>query len=406
MKIKFVDLAGQNREISERVERDLKQLHARTAYIGGEYVEQFEREFAQFLGVKRAVAVANGTDALRMALLAIGIGPGDDVVTVPMTFIATAAAIAQTGARPVFVDIDAATGNISIPALRKFLEDRASKSANNGHHTVRAIVPVHLYGLPAQMAELKAIAEESNVKIVEDACQAHGARLKTADGWAMAGTVGDVGCFSFYPGKNLGAWGDGGAVVTNNEEIAHRVSLLSNHGRLSHYAHEVCGYNSRLDSMQAVVLRAKLERLADWNQRRREIAASYREMLAPLDVELFTEPAGLESCYHLFVIRSPKRDAIRTALLQNEIECGIHYPLPLHLQPALGYLGYRSGDFPISESVGDSVLSLPMHPHLTHDEISRTVEVVADALGDASDEPAETTNPASLRENNLSPSDT
>ena len=381
MKIKFIDLAAQNLEISERVAFELESVHSATSYVGGHQVESFEREFAEFLNVKRVVAVANGTDALRIALMALGIGPGDEVVTVPMTFIATAASIVQTGARPKFVDIDPATGNMSIPALRSFLESlpRTERRA------VRAIVPVHLYGLPAPIVELKEIAAEFNLKLVEDACQAHGARVRTADGMAMAGTFGDVGCFSFYPGKNLGAWGDGGAVATNDEELAQRVSLLSNHGRLSHYAHEICGYNSRLDSIQAAVLRAKLEKLDEWNERRRVVAAAYRELLAPLDAQPILEPADAQSCYHLFVIRSARRDAIRNALLQKEIECGIHYPVPLHLQPALAYLGYRAGDFPASEALADTTLSLPMHPHLDGQEILRTVETVASVLAQANE---------------------
>ena len=379
MKIKFVDLAGQNLEISERVAFEFESIHAATAYVGGHQVESFEREFAEFLKVKRVIAVANGTDALRIALLALGIGPGDEVITVPMTFIATAASIVQTGARPRFVDIDPATGNMSVTALRGFL----GSLPRNERRAVRAIVPVHLYGLPAPIVELKEIAAEFNLKLVEDACQAHGARVRTADGMAMAGTFGDAGCFSFYPGKNLGAWGDGGAVATNDEEIAQRVSSLGNHGRLSHYAHEICGYNSRLDSIQAAVLRAKLEKLAEWNERRRVVAAAYRELLAPLDAQPILEPDGAESCYHLFVIRSTRRDAIRNALLQAEIECGIHYPVPLHLQPALAYLGYRAGDFPASEALADTTLSLPMHPHLDGQEIMRTVEVVADVLAPA-----------------------
>ena len=299
MKIKFVDLAGQNLEIAERVAFELEAVHSATSYVGGHQVESFEREFAEFLNVKRVVAVANGTDALRIALLALGVGPGDEVITVPMTFIATAASIVQTGARPKFVDIDPATGNMSLPALRSFLE----ALPRNERRAVRAIVPVHLYGLPAPIVELKEIAAEFNLKLVEDACQAHGARVRTADGMKMAGTFGDAGCFSFYPGKNLGAWGDGGAVATNDDELAHRVSSLSNHGRLSHYAHEICGYNSRLDSIQAAVLRAKLEKLAEWNERRRVVAAAYRELLAPLDAHPILEPQGSESCYHLFVIQ-------------------------------------------------------------------------------------------------------
>jgi len=382
MKVKFVDLAAQNLEIAERVAFELDLVHSNTAYVGGVQVESFEREFAEFLNVKRVVGVANGTDALRIALLALDIGPGDEVITVPMTFIATAAAIVQTGARPSFVDIDPHTGNMSVPALRSYLESRSA----NERRAIRAIVPVHLYGLPASIAELKEVAAEFNLKVVEDACQAHGARVRTVGGMAMAGTLGDVGCFSFYPGKNLGAWGDGGAVATNDEEVARRVSLLSNHGRLSHYAHEICGYNSRLDSIQAAVLRAKLEKLAEWNERRRVVASAYRELLAPLDVRPILEPQGTESCFHLFVIRSARRDAIRNALLQNEIECGIHYPVPLHLQPALAYLGYRSGDFPASEALADTTLSLPMHPHLNGQEILRTVETINRALAQA-DEP-------------------
>jgi dTDP-4-amino-4,6-dideoxygalactose transaminase len=379
MRIKFINLAAQNQEIAARLSRDLEEIHARTAYVGGEQVEKFEQEFARYLGVKRSVGLANGTDALRLALLALEVGAGDEVITTPMTFIATAAAIVQTGARPVFVDIDPNTCNISLPALHKTLADKSPAERAK----IKAIVPVHLYGMPTEMFELKEIADEFKLKIVEDACQAHGARILSADSWVRAGSIGDVSCFSFYPGKNLGAWGDGGAIATNDEELAQRVSLLSNHGRLSHYAHEICGYNSRLDSIQAAVLRAKLEKLDEWNQRRRIIASAYREMLASFDVQPIPEPANLESCYHLFVIRSAKRDFIRTTLIENEIECGIHYPVPLHLQPALSYLGYRTGDFPASEALADTVLSLPMHPTMTGVEVVRTVEVVAEALAPA-----------------------
>jgi dTDP-4-amino-4,6-dideoxygalactose transaminase len=376
MRIKFIDLAAQNLEIAERVTQELETIHAHTSYVGGDQIESFEREFANYLGVNRAVGVASGTEALRLALLGLGIGIGDEVITVPMTFIATAAAIVHTGARPVFVDIDSATCNISLTELRKTLEDKSATERKK----IKAIVPVHLYGMPVEMTELRQIADEFKLKIVEDACQAHGARLLTRGGWIKAGTIGEAGCFSFYPGKNLGAWGDGGAVVTKDEELANKITSLSNHGRLSHYAHEICGYNSRLDSIQAAVLRAKLERLDEWNQRRRVIAAAYQEMLAPLDVKPIVEPANLQSCYHLFVIRSSRRDLIRNTLLENEIDCGIHYPVPLHVQPALNYLGYRVGAFPVSEEVADTTLSLPMHPHMTGIEIARTVETIAKAL--------------------------
>jgi dTDP-4-amino-4,6-dideoxygalactose transaminase len=376
MPIKFIDLAAQNREIAGRMEHELKQIHSNTAYVGGEQIKKFEQEFANFLGVKRVVGLANGTDALRLSLLALGIGRGDEVITVPMTFIATAAAIVQTGARPIFVDIDPDTCNISVLELRRLLEENfCSKRL-----AIKAIVPVHLYGMPAPMADLKDLADEFHLKIVEDACQAHGARVRMRDGWVRAGAIGDVGCFSFYPGKNLGAWGDGGAAATDNEDLAQRISLLGDHGRLSHYAHEVCGYNSRLDAIQAAVLRAKLEKLDEWNGRRRAIAVAYREMLAPLGVRPIPECDGLESSFHLFVIRSSRREVIRSALIRNEVGCGIHYPVPLHLQPALSYLGYRAGDFPKSEELADTAVSLPMHPDLTAIEIARTVEIVGDAL--------------------------
>jgi dTDP-4-amino-4,6-dideoxygalactose transaminase len=375
MKIKFVDLAAQNREIHERVEREFAEIHERTAYVGGPQVAAFEAEFAAFLGVKRVVGVSSGTDALRLSLLALGIGAGDEVITTPMTFIATAEAIVQAGARPVFVDIDPDTGNLSVPALVRYLEAK-SFSAPNGP---RAIVPVHLYGLPAPLPELRRIADAYGLKLVEDACQAHGARISSDGRWAKAGTIGEAGCFSFYPGKNLGAWGEGGAIATNDDGLADEAVNLRDHGRLSHYAHRAYGYNARLDTLQAAVLRAKLERLEKWNARRRQIAACYRELL-PHSVQSPKEPEGTESCYHLFVIRSAWRDTIRTALLEAQIECGIHYPLPLHLQPACRDLGYRDGDFPAAEAMADTVLSLPMHPHLTAAEVRQVSKTVEHAI--------------------------
>ncbi len=383
MQIKLVDLAAQNAEIRETVENEMAALHRETAYVGGARVEAFEDEFARFLGVRYVRTVASGTDALRLALTAAGVGPGDEVITVPMTFIATVEAILQSGARPVFVDVDPLTCNMSPAALSRYLERRRF-SAPNGP---RAIMPVHLYGMPAAMAELREIAARYRLAIIEDACQAHGARLKLNDRWVAAGTAGDAGCFSFYPGKNLGGWGEGGAVATDNEEIARRVHSLRDHGRISHYLHEECGYNARLDALQAVVLRAKLARLERWNGRRRELAAAYRELLHGLECQY--EPEHAASCWHLFTIRSTRRDAIRNALLMNKIECGIHYPVPLHLQPACRALGYRSGDFPVSERIADTVLSLPMHPHLTNLDAVRIAEVVREALNThPADEPA------------------
>lgn len=376
MQVKLVDLAAQNAEIREEVEAELVEVHRATAYVGGARVEAFEQDFANFLGVRHVLSVASGTDALRLALIALGVGPDDEVITTPMTFIATVEAIVQAGARPVFVDVDPLTCNISPAALLRYLERGHFNSANGP----KVILPVHLYGMPAAMVEIRQIAARFHLKVIEDACQAHGAYLKLGNRWAAAGTLGDAGCFSFYPDKNLGGWGEGGAVATDDDEIARRILSLRDHGRISHYLHEECGYNARLDALQAVVLRAKLKRLGHWNVRRREHAAAYRELLAPCGVQLQYEAPDAASCWHLFAMRSARRDAIRNALLMSKIECGIHYPVPLHLQPACGKLGYHSGDFPVSERIADTVLSLPLHPHLTNLEIVRVAEVVREAL--------------------------
>jgi dTDP-4-amino-4,6-dideoxygalactose transaminase len=375
MSIKMVDLKAQFREIQHRVETDFAEIHANSSYIGGPAVAAFEAEFAAFLGVRRVVGVGSGTDALRLALLALGVGPGDEVVTVPMTFVATAEAIVQTGARPAFVDVDPVTGNMSVAALKRYLEAGNFASPSGP----KAVVPVHLYGMPAPMTEIREVAEANGLKVVEDACQAHGARMNIGGGWIRVGSLGAAGCFSFYPGKNLGAWGEAGAVATNDDKLADEVACLRDHGRISHYAHSDYGYNARLDALQAAVLRAKLERLDRWNARRRRLAALYSELLPNQGLKLPHEPEGLESCYHLFVIRSANREAIRTALLERQIECGIHYPMPLHLQPACSELGYSKGDFPVCESMAETVLSLPMHPHLT----DRQVEFVAEAVRSA-----------------------
>jgi dTDP-4-amino-4,6-dideoxygalactose transaminase len=377
--IKFLDLARQNNEIASDVERKFAQIHQNTSYIDGPQVAEFESEFAAYLGVRRVIGVGSGTDALRLALIAAGIGAGDEVITVPSTFIATAAAVIQTGATPSFVDIDPATGTMNPRALSSYLDAGRFRSKNGP----RAVVPVHLYGLPAAMNEISEIAKQHRLALIEDACQAHGARIATGDGWKMAGAIGEAGCFSFYPGKNLGAWGEAGAVATDDDGIAERVLRLRNHGRMSHFAHQDCGYNARLDTIQAAVLSAKLKRLDVWNRRRREIAETYRHLLA--DSELLTpkHEDGVESSYHLFVIRSLRRDAIRQALLENQIECGIHYPVPLHLQPALRSLGYNAGDFPVSEHWSDSILSLPMHPHMQDGEVAQVVKVIRSSLDPA-----------------------
>jgi len=370
MKVKFVDLAAQNAEIKADADALIEQIHSNTSYVGGQQVAAFERAFAEFIGVKHVVGISSGTDALRLALLAAGIRPGDSVITTPMTFIATVAAIIQAGARPVFVDIDPATGNICASSVARYLK-------NHRHESVRAILPVDLYGLPAALQELREIAVAQGLMLVEDACQAHGASLLIEDNWKMAGAaLADVACFSFYPGKNLGAWGEAGAVATDNDELAESAARLRDHGRTSHYTHDLLGYNARLDTLQAAVLTAKLRRLPEWNRRRRKIADLYRELLAETNLELPHEPEGYRSCYHLYVVRSQQRDMLRDALNNADIASGIHYPVPLHLQPACKFLGYQRGDFPYAERLADTALSLPMHPHLSVDEVAHVADVI------------------------------
>lgn len=375
-RIRMIDLAAQNEEIRREVEQEMAEVHTATSYVGGPQVAAFEEEFAETLGVRRVIGVGSGTDALRLALIALGIGAGDEVITTPLTFIATAEAIVQAGAAPVFVDVDPESRNMSPAALRRYLAAGRWRSLNGP----RAILPVHLYGTPAAFEEIQEIASAYRLPIVEDACQAHGSRIKLGQSWKTAGALGVAGCFSFYPGKNLGAWGEAGAVATNDEDLADRIGRLRDHGRASHYGHLECGYNARLDTLQAVVLRAKLKHLERWNERRRELAHAYAVALSGTPCRLPTEFEDRLSCYHLYVIETPHREFLRRTLLESEVECGIHYPLPMHLQPALRGLGFQRGDFPVSESLAMSILSLPMHQHLTNPDIFRVAETVTACL--------------------------
>ncbi len=366
MKVPMVDLGAQNREIEAQISALLARLHEKTAYVGGPLVVNFENAFANYLGVRRVVGVGSGTDALRLALMALGVGPGCEVITTPLTFIATVAAIGQTGARPVFADVDPLTGIIDCDAVADYL-------ASGRFMTPRgpaAVVAVDLYGLPAPVERLAEIARSYGLWFVEDACQSHGAVFRDHCGnWRKAGSWADAAAFSFYPGKNLGAWGDGGAVATNDEELAERIARLRDHGRVNHYEHAALGFNSRLDALQAAVLMAKLPLLDNWNRSRRRIADSYRSLLADDPVVLPFEPGDRRSAYHLFVTRLGNRDGVRAELERAGIATGVHYPLPLHMQPACMDLGYCEGSFPESERWARNILSLPMHPHLTDSQV-------------------------------------
>jgi dTDP-4-amino-4,6-dideoxygalactose transaminase len=366
--VPLVDLAAQHAPLQAEIVARVAPLLASGAFIGGEEVEGFEREFAVACGTDDCIGVANGTDALRLALLALGVGPGDEVITVSHTFVATAEAIAQCGATPVFVDVDAATGTM----------DAARVAASIGPRTA-AVVPVHLYGRPAPMDEIVAVAERYGLPVVEDACQAHGASYR---GRAV-GSLATAACFSFYPTKNLGAAGDGGAVVTSDPAVAAQVRLLRDHGSRAKYDHQVLGWNSRLDAIQAAVLRVKLPHLASWNDARRGLAERYRAALA--DCVTVTTPPGdpderTRSVHHLFVVRVDDRDRIRADLAGLGIETGLHYPTPVHRQPAFA----NGADLPVTDAWAASLLSLPMYPELGADAVDRVCAALTASVGGAS----------------------
>jgi dTDP-4-amino-4,6-dideoxygalactose transaminase len=381
MNIAFVDLQRQYATIAPEIDAAIAGVIGRSAFVGGPAVEQFEREFAEYCGARHCIGLANGTDALELALRALAIGPGDEVITVPNSFIATAAAIAAVGARPVFVDIDPLTQLLDAARLPDAITPRT-----------RAIMPVHLYGQPADLDAIQEVADAFGLRVIEDACQAHGARYKGR----RVGAIGDVGCFSFYPGKNLGAYGDGGALVTNSDEIAARVRQFGDHGRIDKYRHAVLGRNSRLDGMQAAILSAKLRHLDSWNAARRRIAAELTAGLAESGVVTPTVAPDVESVFHLYVIQTTARDAVADALREAGIASGIHYPIPIHLQPAFqgrpAALGVGRDGCPIAEEQAGRLLSLPIYPELQDDEIERICRVVE---GAAKPRPAPIAFPAS-----------
>lgn len=362
MHIPFVDLKAQYTALKAQMDAAIQSVLDRTAFVLGKEVTEFEKAFAAYIGVKHCVGVCSGTDALEMALRASGIGPGDEVITVPNTYIATCEAISQAGATIRWIEVDPRTYNMDPANIEQAITPRT-----------KALLPVHLYGQPADMNSILAIARRHGLKVIEDCAQAHGATYQGQ----LVGTFGEVACFSFYPGKNLGAYGDGGAVSTNDDGIADRVRLLRNHGQREKYVHLIEGYCHRLDNLQAAVLGIKLPHLDDWNAARRRNAALYDRLLADIPgvVTPYVAP-GVEHVYHLYVIQVPRRDHVLAALKEAGIETGIHYPIPLHEQPAYARLGHKAEDFPISRDLGPRILSLPMCPELTDEQI----QYVADTL--------------------------
>jgi len=365
MKVPFIDLKLHHQPLREQLDAAIAEVVDSSAFAGGPFVAKFEQEFAAFCGAPFAIGVGNGTDALWLSLLALGIGPGDEVITVPSTFMATAEAISFCGARPVFADIEDRTYTLDPAQLEKAITPRT-----------KAIIPVHLFGQMADMKAILAIASRHGIPVVEDACQAHGARQ---DGHA-AGTLGATGCFSFYPGKNLGAFGEAGAVVTSSPELKQRLEVLRDHGQSRKYFHSDIGWNGRMDGIQAAVLRVKLPHLKAANDRRRAHARLYHELLADASATTPLETAHNHHVYHVYAVRIGERDHILESLTRAGIGCGIHYPVPIHLQPAYRSLGYGLGSFPVAERCAAGFLSLPMFPELTTDQIRMVVDELKTCL--------------------------
>jgi dTDP-4-amino-4,6-dideoxygalactose transaminase len=365
MQVPLVDLKAQYATIKPEIDAAIQRVVDNSSFILGQEVTDFEETFAQYVGAAGAVGVASGTAALYLAFQACGIGPGDEVITTAHTFIATSEAISQTGATPVFVDIDPQTYNIDPNRVLEAITPRT-----------KALLPVHLYGQPAPLEPLEEIARGHKLWLIEDAAQAHGAEYHEQ----RCGSIGDLACFSFYPGKNLGAYGDAGAVTGNDPSLLERVRKLRDHGRTSKYEHEEIGFGERLDALQAAILRAKLPHLESWTEARRRNARMYDEMLADCEVLRPYESPDSRHVWHLYVIRSQKRDAVLAHLKQKGIGAGIHYPVPLHRQPAYLKRGYGQLRLPKTEAAATEVLSLPMYPELSTEQINYVVEAVKEAI--------------------------
>jgi dTDP-4-amino-4,6-dideoxygalactose transaminase len=391
--IPFLDLVTPHAQLEDELVSVFRNALSSAGFIGGPMVENFERAFAQFCNTEHCVGVASGTDALRLALIAAGVEAGDAVVTVPNTFIATTEAISQAGAHPEFVDVDELTHSMDPEKLREFIETKCEIDENtgrpitrNGRRPVTAIVPVHLYGQPADMDSILDLAERYKLLVIEDACQAHGAEYfsKREGRWQKAGSIGHAAAFSFYPGKNLGACGEAGAVTTNDDGLARKIRMLRDHGQSRKYHHEMEGYNGRLDAIQAGILGVKLRNLDRWNQQRRDLAGVYDRLITAMGdgISVHAEAPWAKSIYHLYVVRVQHRDEMIAKLALESIGTGIHYPVPLHLQCAYRYLGHTQGDFPISERLSKEILSLPMYPNLAEEQQLRVCEKVRQILAD------------------------
>ena len=370
MNIPFVDLKAQYQSIKPEIDKAIAEVISKTAFIGGPFADSFEKKFARFCNVKHCVGVGNGTDALFIALKAMGIGKGDEVITVANSFIATSEAITSTGARVAFVDIDPQTYNMDPNKLEDYLKKRFSDLRSPTPDTSfrpKAVIPVHLYGQPADMDPILALAQKYNLKVLEDAAQAHGAvyRGKTI------GSIGDMACFSFYPGKNLGAYGDAGAIVTNDESMALKARMIANHGRIDKYNHEIEGANSRLDGIQAAVLEVKLKYLPEWTEKRRKNAYLYNDSLKDTGLVTPVELDNVKAVYHLYVVRVKKeaRQKFQDHLKAAGIATGIHYPIALPNLIAYEYLKHSKDDFPEATRASDEIVSLPMFPELTGSQI-------------------------------------
>ena len=366
MEIPFVNLKKQYLPIKKEIDEAISKIIQNTAFVLGDVVKRFEDDFASFCNVKYCKGVSSGTSALQLALISLDIKRGDEVILPPNTFIATAEAVSLVGAKPVFVDIDPETYNINPELIKEKITNKT-----------KAIIPVHLYGQPADMDPILEVAEEKNLFVIEDACQAHGAEYKGK----RCGSIGNIGCFSFYPGKNLGAYGEGGAITTNNEEIAKKIEMLRDHGQTKKHHHEIICINSRLEGIQGAVLGVKLKYLNEWNNKRRKNAKYYNKRLDGLNrIKIPLEREYGKHVYHLYVIQSDKRRALQEFLTSKGIATGLHYPIPIHLQLAYSYLDLKKGAFPVTESYVNRIISLPMFPELEKEEIDFVADSIANFL--------------------------